>query len=560
MKFENVSFAYGTQAILNNVSFSINSGEKVGVVGQNGAGKTTLFNLIRGAEMQDNGSISVESKSGLGYLPQIIAESDDEKKMTVEQYILASRPIDILNSKLEEIYSNMKDLESDEINRSLKEASQIQTQLEFLDCYEYESILHKIISNMGISEDMLRKKMCELSGGQKSKVAFARLLYSKFDVLLLDEPTNHLDSDTKDFVIEWLKAYKGKLLVISHDVDFLNAVTNRTLFLDKRTSKVEKYNGNYSVFEKLHEEYETTLKSEAKRQEAELARLQAVVDKYRGVSGKRKKMAQDREKKIERLKSEQIVVEKDFKSVSFKMEQDGQSGKIPIRLTGVRFKYPDMDKVLLSNVSIEINRGEKVLVVGPNGTGKSTLLKIMLRQIRPDAGEVFVGSNTQIGYYAQEHENLNLNQTILQNVAFSGISSGKLRSILAHFLFFGEEVNKLVEVLSPGERARVSLAKLAVSGCNTLILDEPTNHLDPETQSIISEVFGQYNGTLIVVSHNPSFVNNLGFSRMLVLPEGKITSYDEKIVKKMYEINTKVLTLKPKSDKSNSTIKEIPIR
>ena len=539
MQVEHLSFEYGDKQILKDVSFVLPHGDKVGLVGANGAGKTTFFKIIMGLLDPSEGSVIMKRGTTIGWLPQIIAESDAEKEMTVMDYILSARPIASLESEINSIYDKMCDATPEEQETLIREAARLQERLEELDWYEYKSIMLSIAYNMKITDDMLEKKVKELSGGQKSKVAFAKLLYGRQDILLLDEPTNHLDNETKRYVTEFLKTYKGTVLVISHDVAFLNDITNVTLFFDIRTHKVIRYPGNYSVFERLHEEYETRLATEAKKQDEEIERLQRVIDRFEGTSGKRKRMAEDREKKLDKIMQERIVVTPTRSSVEFEMRQDREENKIPVSVKKLSFRYPGGSKTIISNLSFDIAKGERFLIVGENGAGKSTLLKLIAGVLRPNSGMTQLGTKVDLGYYAQEHEGLNLSGTILQNFASMDITERNLRKRLAHFLFYGDDVHKEIGILSPGERARVALAKLAMSGSNTILLDEPTNHLDPETQEIIARVFKDFTGTIIVVSHNPNFVDELGIERMLVLPEGKIVDYNRRTVEKFNKLNTK---------------------
>lgn len=545
MQVEHLSFEYGDKTIFKDVSFIISHGEKVGLVGANGAGKTTFFKIVLGTLLPTGGNITLKKGAKVEWLPQIIGENYMESEKTVREYILSARPICSLETRLNEVYAQIG-LTSDEAEqfKLSKEIEEIQAKLEVLDWYEYESIMLNIAYNMKITDEMLDMKLSMLSGGQKSKVAFARLLYSKQDIMLLDEPTNHLDNETKKFVIEFLKVYKGTVLIISHDVSFLNDVTGVTLFFDNRTCKVIRYNGNYSVFERLHQEYEARIQTIERRQNAEIERLEDAIRKLDGTSGKRKKQALDREKKLERIIQERVVVQPTQKQVNFKLEQSRTENDVPIALSKLTFSYPESKRNVISNISVEIRRQERFLIVGANGAGKSTLLKIIAGVLKPNEGRRVLGNKVDMGYYAQEHENLLLDKTILENFAEFELSERKLRGKLAHFLFYGDDVYKSLSVLSPGERARVALAKLAMSGSNTILLDEPTNHLDPATQSIIARVFKDFKGTMIVVSHNPSFVEELGIERMLVLPEGKIEEYNRRTVEKFYKINTKAIDKK----------------
>ena len=444
-----------------------------------------------------------------------------------------------LSEELQEAYNHISTIMDErELKEEYRKIEKIERKLDYWNQYSAETILLKILDGMDISSDMLNKPLKELSGGQKSKVAFARLLYSKPEIILLDEPTNHLDKKTKEFVISYLKSYKGSVFIISHDISFLNAVTNKTLYLDKNVKNMELYNGNYDVFVKLHTERELALKRQAEIQEKEIEKLQTIVDKYATSSGKRKKMAQDREKKLEKLLDNRIEITPETKKAKIQMTAARDSSNVPLKIENLSFRY-DKNSLdyIIHHLSFELFKGEKFLIVGENGIGKSTLLKLIVGQLKPDEGEIILSNKTDIGYYAQEHELLDSEKTILENFREFDLSERNIRSVLGRFLFFGNDVYKKVEILSPGERSRVALAKLSLKGANLLILDEPTNHLDPETQQIIADVFKTFNGTMLVVSHNLEFVDNLGIERTLDMHTGEISYYDKKTVEHYYKVN-----------------------
>lgn len=539
MQVKNLTMSFGTQVLFENVNLNIPENEKVGVVGVNGAGKTTFFKIIMGLEYPDDGKIILKNGSRVSWLPQVITDDVEDLNINVLDYLMLGRPINSLNSKLQSLYEKLANSKCDH-NKLYGEIDKIQKQLDYWDVYNAESILLKIIDGMNINDTILNKKLGELSGGQKSKVAFAKLLYSKPEVILLDEPTNHLDEESKRYVIKYLKGYSGSVFIISHDIDFLNQVTTKTLFLDKRTRKLELFDGNYSNFKKLQLEREETLLRQAQIQQQEENKLREIVNKYANVSGKRKRMAQDREKKLEKLMKEKIQVLDKNKTVDFKIDINRKNSKQPLKITDLSFRYDkDSSNNIINHLNFELSRGEKFLVVGENGAGKSTLLKLIIGLLKPDSGCIKLGNKTDIGYYAQELELLDNERNIMDNLINMGYSQRQLRSILSKFLFYGNDVYKNVSVLSPGEKSRVALAKISLSGANMLLLDEPTNHLDPETQNLIAEVFKKYDGTMIVVSHNPEFVDNLGIERLLILPEGKISYYDRDIVEHYQTLNKK---------------------
>lgn len=530
MNIQNLTMSFGLQTIYDNVSFQINENDKVGIVGVNGAGKSTLFNLILGKLTPDEGKIIIKNNINIGYLPQVITDEIPNDDITVFEYLLLGRPIEELKNKLTNLYEKIATIEDQkELNHYLKEITKVEDKLTYYDEYNAESTLLKIITGMNIDDKLLDLKLKNISGGQKSKIAFARLLYSKPEIMLLDEPTNHLDIDTKDYIISYLKKYHGMILVISHDIEFLNEVTTKTLYVDKIKHNVEIYNGNYQKYLKIKEERDLAKKRLFEKQQKEEEKLKNIISKYIRGNEKKANIAKDRIKKLERLQSEKVTIEKENKYAKFKMKINYPSYTIPLACQNLTFGYTE-DNLLYENLNFDLTRGEKLLVVGENGIGKTTLLKLIMNYLTPLEGKIIIGEKTSIAYYAQEHEILDSNKTILENFNSFGLPEYELRKVLGSFLFSGNEINKRINVLSPGERSRVALAKISLSGANTLLLDEPTNHLDPMTQMIIADTFSDYEGTMLVVSHNLDFVDNLNINRMLLLPSGKITYYDRDIV------------------------------
>lgn len=530
MKIENLCMSFGTQVIFNNVSFQINNNDKVGVIGVNGAGKSTLFNILLGNLTPDSGSITLDTKINLGYLPQVIMEDASNEDETVFDYLLEGRPIKKLKQELTNFYDIIANTQNEhELKKYYKKINRINELLEYYDEYNAESILLKIISGMQIDDSLLDLKLKNISGGQKSKIAFAKLLYSNPEIMLLDEPTNHLDLDTKDYIINYLKNYHGIILVISHDVEFLNAVTKKTLYVDKMKHNIEIYNGNYEKYMKIKSEKDLAKQRLYEKQQKEEEKLKGIIAKYIRGNEKKANIAKDRIKKLEKLESEKIELEKKNKYTKFNMKINRPSYSIPIKCNNLTFGY-DEENLLYENLNFDLTRGEKLLVVGENGIGKTTLLRLIMGYLTPIEGSIEITDKTDIAYYAQEHEILDNNKTILENFANFGLADYEIRRMLGSFLFSGDDIFKKVEVLSPGERSRVALAKISLTGANTLLLDEPTNHLDPMTQLIISDTFKNYEGTMLVVSHNLDFVDNLNINRMLLLPSGRITYYDRDIV------------------------------
>lgn len=527
MKIDNLSLSFGTAEVYKNLTVEFNQNDKVGIIGVNGAGKTTLFKLILGELTPDAGTITVSSK--IGYLPQVIEDNFD-KEMSVFDYLLSARPIKELENNLTNLYEQIANEKNEHnLKKYMKDITKVEDELTYYEQYNAEIELLKIIAGMNIDDTLLDLKLKNLSGGQKSKIAFARLLYSKPETLLLDEPTNHLDLDTKDYIIEYLKNYKGLILVISHDTSFLDEITNKTLYIDKNKKTGTLYNGSYSKYEKIKKERELATSRLHDKQQKEEEKLKEIIARYIRGNEKKANIAKDRQKKLEKLLSEKVEVEKKNKYTKFKINIKYPSYSIPINCNNLTFGYTE-ENLLYQNLTFDLIRGEKFLIVGENGIGKTTLLKLIMNILTPLEGSINISEKTLIGYYAQEHDLLNKENTIKENFSDSGLTDYELRRFLGSFLFTNDDIFKKINILSPGERSRVALAKIALSGANTLLLDEPTNHLDPMTQLIIADTFKDYEGTMLVVSHNLEFVDNLGIERMLLLPSGRIMYYDKNVV------------------------------
>lgn len=527
MKIDNLSLSFGTAEVYKNLTVEFNQNDKVGIIGVNGAGKTTLFKLILGELTPDAGTITVSSK--IGYLPQVIEDNFD-KEMSVFDYLLSARPIKELENNLTNLYEQIATEKNEHnLKKYMKDITKVEDELTYYEQYNAESELLKIIAGMNIDDALLDLKLKNLSGGQKSKIAFARLLYSKPETLLLDEPTNHLDLDTKDYIIEYLKNYKGLILVISHDTSFLDEITNKTLYIDKNKKTGTLYNGSYSKYEKIKKERELATSRLHDKQQKEEEKLKEIIARYIRGNEKKANIAKDRQKKLEKLLSEKVEVEKKNKYTKFKINIKYPSYSIPISCNNLTFGYTE-ENLLYQNLTFDLIRGEKFLIVGENGIGKTTLLKLIMNILTPLEGSINISEKTLTGYYAQEHDLLNKEKTIKENFSDSGLTDYELRRFLGSFLFTNDDIFKKINILSPGERSRVALAKIALSGANTLLLDEPTNHLDPMTQLIIADTFKDYEGTMLVVSHNLEFVDNLGIERMLLLPSGRIMYYDKNVV------------------------------
>lgn len=529
MRGVKMNLSFGQEIVYENAEFVLNSQDKVGIVGVNGAGKTTLFRILLKEQHLDSGNLII-GNARMGYLPQEILLEDGNS--TVLEYLLEGRPLGKLDARLRNIYESLES--GDEKNQALllAEMGQVQAQLEYFDCYEAENILLQLIESMDIDIKLLDKRLTDLSGGQKSKIAFARTLYSKPEILLLDEPTNHLDASTRKFVTQYLKEYAGMVLIISHNIDFLNQIIHKVLFINKATHSISVYTGNYDAYKKKYALEQRLLEQRIALQETEIKEMAALVQKAKQASPtnhRLKSVGLDRAAKLEKKRRELLKRPRTYQHVSMSISAQREGGKRPLEVSGLNFYYPGQ-AWLFQNLSFALSGKERFLVVGENGVGKSTLLKLIMGLLVPQSGQIWFSEKTDLAYYAQELEMLNAHTSILENVNTGEYTDFQLRTMLGNFLFHGNAVFKKVASLSPGEKARVALCKVLLQKANMLILDEPTNHLDPETQAIIGKNFNNYSGTLLVVSHNAAFIEQVGINRVLALPSGRIDNYARELV------------------------------
>lgn len=537
MKGTKMNLSYGLEVIYEDADFHIDNFDKVGIVGVNGAGKTTLFHVLMREQELDSGSIST-GNARIGYLPQEIVM--DDESCTVLDYLLGGRPIGKLELELNQIYKKLEDADDEEQAPLLNQMEKLQSRLETFDYYEAENILLHIIDRMGIDIDLLDMPLNQLSGGQKSKIAFARVLYSKSDILLLDEPTNHLDAAAKEFVTEFLKNYKGMVLIISHDVSFLNQIISKILFINKVTHKISVYDGNYDTYKKKYALEQRLRERAIVQEEKEIRELEEFVQRANQASRTNhalKRMGQERALRLEKKRSNMQKRDRIYKRVKMDIRPMREGSLLPLKVENLSFHYPNQPP-LYHDLSFHVNGKERFLVVGENGVGKSTLLKLIMGILTPDRGTICFHPKTDVAYYAQELEQLDLEKTILENAWTDGYTVKQLRSVLSNFLFYADDIQKKVQVLSPGEKARIALCKVLLQRANFLVLDEPTNHLDPDTQSIIGKNFQLFEGTIMVVSHNPWFVEQIGINRVLILPSGTVVDYSHELLEYYYGLNT----------------------
>ncbi len=519
MKISHLSLTYGSKIIYDDASFVLEDNDKVGIVGVNGAGKTTLMQIIRGELIPEAAEINIPN-ARYAYLPQEIATTSEEQEKTVWDYIKDGRPVDVLQNQLNHEYEKLAKYPTSAT--IIARITALQDRIDSYNLATYDYDLLKIIEKMHL-DGILYHKMGELSGGQKSKVAFAKVLFENASLLLLDEPTNHLDADTKTFVENYLKNYQGMVLIISHDQSFLDRITTKTLFINKVTHKIKVYAGNYSAFRRLYAEEKAADNQRITNEEREIRRITEFVERARAAKRSNTALIRQghiREKILEKKLATLETREAEYKKISLDLTPRRASSKTPLEVQNLTFAYPNSNN-LYDGLSFSLTSGEKFLIVGENGVGKSTLLKLIVGQLQPTSGSIIFGHHVDFAYYAQEFEILNEHRTIFENLKSYDYADIELRSLLSNFLFSGDEVFKPISVLSPGEKARVAMAKILSTKPNFIILDEPTNHLDPETQRIIGDNFHDFPGTLIVVSHNPSFVEQIGITRMLIIPSDK---------------------------------------
>lgn len=514
---KNLSKSYGIDEILKGITFSINDNDKVGLIGANGEGKSTLFKILMKELSYDDGELFIDKNKSVGYLSQHLDLSSentiyDEMLSVFEDLTKLQDKITLLEQKLNEPYDETN---AEYHEKLIKDYTLSQELFEKRGGYTYKGEISKVVKGLGFSEEDYSKEVSTLSGGQKTRVALCKLLLIKPEILLLDEPTNHLDLLAIEWLEEYLKSYKGTVLVISHDRFFLDSVTTSTFEL--RGGKIYSYNAPYSKFIELREkDIEAQVKA-YNLQQAEIKRQEEIIEKFRSFNREKSiRAAESREKalaKIDRLDSP--VVQTSASKIKF--ETRVKSGNDVLHVENLKKSYGD--KILFQNLSLDIKRGEKIALIGENGRGKTTLLKILMDKINADCGSKVLGRNVNIGYYDQEQSDLNINKTIIDEVwdTFPNLTTTEVRTVLASFLFKGEDVFKEISHLSGGERCRINLLKLILSQSNFLLLDEPTNHLDILSREALEDAILNYDGTLLVISHDRYFLN--------------------KVIEKIYELN-----------------------
>ena len=516
--------SYGIRDVLKDITFSINEGDKVGIIGANGEGKSTLFKIITKEISQDSGEIFIDKNKTLGYLSQNLALDSDkniyEETLSVfDELLNIEERLSSLEIKMNEPYDENNASYHDKL---IKDYTTLQDIYSHKGGYIYKGEISRVLKGLGFTEDDFYKSINTLSGGQKTRVALCKLLLRKPDIILLDEPTNHLDLEAISWLEDYMKNYKGTVLVISHDRFFLDSVTTSTF--EVIAGKVECYNVPYSKFIDLRKKnYEAKLKA-YNLQQAEIKRQEAIIEKFRSFNREKSiRAAESREKALEKMeKIEAPTHEKEGSKIKF--EASIKSGYDVLHIENMNKSYGE--KTLFTNLNIDLKRGEKVALIGENGRGKTTLFKIIMDKVHSDKGVKVLGTNVNVGYYDQEQSDLNLDKTIIDEVwdEFPNLTTSKLRSYLASFLFTGDDVFKVINTLSGGEKCRINLLKLMLSKSNLLLLDEPTNHLDIMSREALEDAILEYDGTLMVISHDRYFLNKV-IGRILELKENGVSEY-----------------------------------
>ena len=516
----NICKSFGENDILKQVSFHIEDHEKAAIVGINGAGKSTLLKVLIGKLAADDGVVTWAKGASIGYLAQ---HQDLVGAETIYDALLeVKKPVIQMEARIRSLELEMKSASGDELEAKLSEYSRLNHEFEMADGYSYQSEITGVLKGLGFTEDEFSKPITALSGGQKTRVSLGKLLLTKPDILLLDEPTNHLDMESIAWLETYLRNYSGAVIIVAHDRYFLDRVVTKIIELDMGHCTV--FSGNYSAYSNKKAMLRDAAIRAYLNQQQEIRHQEAVIAKLKSFNREKSiKRAESREKMLDKIdRLEKPVQTND--SMDIRLEPDVVSGNDVLTVTGLSKSFDT--QTLFTNVDFEIKRGERVAVIGNNGTGKTTLLKIINGIIPADSGQIRLGSKVHIGYYDQEHQILHMDKTLFQEIqdTYPNMNNTQIRNTLAAFLFTGDDVFKLIRDLSGGERGRVSLAKLMLSDANFLLLDEPTNHLDITSKEILESALNRYTGTVLYVSHDRYFINRTA-TRILDLTNGSFINY-----------------------------------
>ena len=546
---QNLTLSFGEKTLFSNVSFDIKEKEKVGLIGCNGAGKTSLFKIITGEYTPDDGACFISKNSLLGYMEQ---HTCSENKTVWDELVSVFDELAVIEKRLEEITVLLTNGEGNQAEL-IEEQDRLNTIFTRDGGLTYKSMTRSALIGLGFGEDDFAMPTAKLSGGQRSKLILAKLLLSKADFLLLDEPTNHLDIKAVEWLEGFLKDFNGACLIVSHDRYFLDKITTKTVEIENK--KCRSYIGNYSEFlvkkaaeqKAIEEKYENDMK--------EIARLEGIIEQQRQWNREKNiKTAESKEKVVERIKAQLVVPDSKVARIRFDFTPKCVSGDDVLSVSNLKKSFGD--KTIFSNTSFEVKKGERVFLLGDNGCGKTTLLKVLMKDYAPDDGTFKFGSNVLTGYFDQVQAKLDLTKTAIEEVwsSFPSMSETSVRSALAAFLFKGDEVYKNLSDCSGGERARIALLKLMLGKFNFLLLDEPTNHLDAFSREELENTLLDYSGTMLIVSHDRYFINKLSSRILELTPIGVneyLGNYDEYIERKNRTASQEVVEKKETVKKVN---------
>ena len=519
----NISKAYGTNSILEDISFTIEDGDKIGLIGLNGSGKTTLLNILAKEDLSDSGNIYTQKDLKIGYLKQ---HTNIESDLTVfDECLEVFKPLIKMEETIRDL-ENRISLESanghsNELDSLLNEYSILLEEFNNKNGYGYRSEIKGVLKGLGFSEEEMDRNSNVLSGGQKARLSLAKLLLEKPNILLLDEPTNHLDIDAINWLEDYLTEYNGAVLTISHDRYFLNNVVSKIFHLENKNIKI--YNTNYTKYMDQRKKDLEVLKNQYENQQKEIKRQEEIIQRFSNYGGSRYiKQAQARQKLLDKMKLLDKPMEDKKTKISF--EPKIKSGRDVLQVESLEKNFGDYK--LFEDINFNVYRGERVGLIGPNGIGKTTLFKAVLNEIPYDNGDIRIGHHVHIGYFDQEQTSLNLNNTIIDEIWDDNpkLNHYEIRTILSRFLFIGDDIFKEISELSGGERGRLQLLKMMLSDANFLLMDEPTNHLDIDSKEVLEDALINYEGTLFVISHDRYFLNRVT-NKILEMTEDGITEY-----------------------------------
>ena len=516
----NISKSFGSNEIIKDANFLVNEHEKVAIVGVNGAGKTTLLKILTGEERADSGNVILAKDAKLGYLRQI--NNVDSTLSIIDELYTVIEHILNMEKRMLEMQEQMQHLSGEELEALYSSYTALTHSYELMDGYAAKSKVIGILKGLGFDENDFERKINTLSGGQKTRVFLAKLLLEEPDIILLDEPTNHLDLRSIEWLESYLLNYKGAVIIVSHDRYFLDKIVSKVI--DIENAEVQMYSGNYSDFSAKKQMLLDAKMKEYLNQQQEIKHQEAVITKLKQFNREKSiKRAESRQKQLEKIDRVEAPVTH-IENMKLSLDISKESGKDVITVHDLSKSFDE--KHLFSNINFEIKRGERVAIIGDNGTGKTTLLKIINGLLSPDTGEVIYGSNVSIAYYDQEHQVLHMDKTLFDEISdtYPEMNNTQIRNILAAFLFTGEDVFKKIGDLSGGERGRVSLVKLMLSKANFLLLDEPTNHLDILSKDVLESALNSFPGTICYVSHDRYFINKTA-TRILDLTGNRLLNY-----------------------------------